>query len=339
MRQRFAKLAGAVAGRRRPVFSNAAGEAATIVYILLIGFIAQATGFIYVLFPELGALSHDIFKRPHGTWARAPAMLVLTPFLTAVVGSFITRNLAYGFGSILLTIACAIAIIRLFKSPIAPAISAGLLPLTLGLTSWWYPPSLLVGTGLLAATTLVWRRVMPIPSFAGSPSDIADDVVEEAPGGYSHVPFFLAFLVIAAALASATGWRLLLYPPLVVIGFEMFAHAAVCPWAGRPVLLPVACALAASGGVLFVSLLGLTPWAAALSIFVSVTVLRVFDLHVPPALAVGLLPFIIPEPTYRFPIAVAAGTLLLTVTFVAWRRLLGWSRARKHRRLKKDQHL
>jgi len=42
-------------------------------------------------------------------------------------------------------------------------------------------------------------------------------------------------------------------------------------------------------------------------------------LHVPPALAVGLLPLVMRQPTYTFPIAVGIGTLLLTMFFLAWR--------------------
>jgi hypothetical protein len=52
------------------------------------------------------------------------------------------------------------------------------------------------------------------------------------------VPFFLVFLVIALALVQATGWRFLLFPPLVVIAFEMFVHAQACPWAQRPLPFP-----------------------------------------------------------------------------------------------------
>lgn len=124
-----------------------AGDAATIAFIGFIAFVAQATGLVFVLFPELGALSHDILRRPQGAWARAPVMLVVTPFLTATVGTVLTRNFAYGPLSVLAAIGAARAIIRLLRSPIGPAISAGLLPLVLGLRDWRYPPSVLVGGG------------------------------------------------------------------------------------------------------------------------------------------------------------------------------------------------
>jgi RND family efflux transporter MFP subunit len=297
------------------------GEAASILYIALIALLAQATGLFYILFPELGALSHDILKRPHGAWAQAPLMLVLTPFLTAVVGTVATQHLSYSPISVFATIGAAILIVWLLRSPIAPAISAGLLPLVLGVSSWWYPPSILVGTGSLAGIAMAWARLNPPLSAAPSTSQIVDDIVEETPADYSWIPFFLTFLFVVITLAWLTGWRFMLFPPLVVIAFEMFAHASVCSWAGRPLILPLACALSAAIGVLAVGLLGPGPLAAACSMAFAGVALRIFDLHAPPALAVGLLPFVIAQPTYQLPISVGAGTLVLTITFLAWQAL------------------
>jgi hypothetical protein len=54
----------------------------------------------------------------------------------------------------------------------------------------------------------------------------------------------------------------------------------------------------------------------------SIVVLRGFEVHMPPALAVGLLPFVMREPDYRFPLSVLAGTVVLTLYYVGCR---GWS--------------
>jgi len=297
------------------------GEAATALYLAGIAFIALRTGIVYILFPELAALSHDILTRPHGTWAKAPLMLVVTPLLTAAAGTLVARFMPYGVVSILSIVAFSVLVIRLLRSPIAPAISAGLLPVTLSLSSWWYAPAILLGTGLLTAVAVLLARVAPPSRAAIDPRDLIDDRIEESPQDYSWVPFFLAFLVGMAAFAVLSGRRLLLFPPLVVMAFEMFAHSAVCPWAKRPLLLPLACALTAAGGVLAVAWLGIGPLAAVCSTAFGVVVLRLFDLHVPPALAVGLLPFVMPHPNYEFPVAVGIGTALLTASFQVWRRV------------------
>jgi hypothetical protein len=291
-----------------------------VLFIACIAEIAHVSGLSYVLFPELGALSHDTLKRPHGTWARAPLMLVLTPLLAGVVGTLVTRSMAFGLVSVLLVVGASILIIRLLRSPIAPALSAGLLPLVLGDASWWYPPSLLVGLGLLAGVSQIWRRIVPRSPDAVSTRDLADDRTEKAPGDYGWAPFFLLFIAAMSLLAVATGLRFLLFPPLVVIAFEMFAHPSVCPWARRPLALSAACTTAAVAGVLLVGLLGVGPLAAACSLAVGIGVLKALDLHAPPALAVGLLPLIVAKPDFGLPASVAISTLLMAAFFLASRK-------------------
>ena len=304
-------------------------EPSTVLYIGLIALVAQASGYVYVLFPELGALGHDILKRPRGTWARAPLMLVLTPLATAVVGTLITRHLPYGLTSVLLDVGFSVVAITVLRSPIAPAISAGLLPLTLGIHSFWYPPSLLIGTGVLAGVAALRTRMSaPAARTAAPARDRVDDEVEGAPATLSWVPFFVVFLILAVVAGDLTGWRLVLFPPLVVIGFEAFAHSAVCPWAGRPIALGVACGLSATAGVLCVNFLGAGPLGAMCSILVGIVIVRALDLHVPPALAVGLLPFVMAHPDLRFPAAVLLGTAIETAVFLGWRRFAQAAHAR-----------
>lgn len=300
-----------------------AEESGTALYIGAIALIAHLSGLFFILFPELGALSHDIFKRPTGAWARAPVMLIITPLLTAVAGTLIARNLPYGLLPVLLDVGFSVLAIMALRSPIAPAISAGLLPLILGIRSYWYPPSLLIGTGLLAFITVLRARLgAPRVSPDRDAQYTTEDRVEEAPRDLTWIPFFLVFLILAFLASDLVGWRFVLFPPLVVIAFETFAHSDVCPWAGRPIALPVACGLAAGAGVLCVLLLGVEPFAAMASIVAGSLVLRMLDLHVPPALAVGLLPFVMPHPSFRFPLAVLLGTGIETATYFAWCRLV-----------------
>ncbi|HVC31857.1 MAG TPA: hypothetical protein VND24_11775, partial [Steroidobacteraceae bacterium] len=269
---------------------------------------------------ELGALGHDVLKRPQGTWARAPLLLVVTPFLAAIGGTLIMRHLQYGMLAVFLDIGYSVLVIGVLRSPIAPAISAGLLPLCLKIRTWWYPPSLLIGTGLLGAIAALRGRMAGSAGPAETDSrDLADDIVEEAPARYGWVPFFVAFLLLTVAASEITGWRLVLFPPLVVIAFEAFAHSSVCPWGGRTVALTVACGVTALAGVLCATYLGTGPVGAMCSMLAGIAVLRVLDLHVPPALAVGLLPFVIPHPDWEFPLAVSLGTAIQASALLAWR--------------------
>jgi hypothetical protein len=41
----------------------------------------------------------------------------------------------------------------------------------------------------------------------------------------------------------------------------------------------------------------------------------------PPALAVGLIPFVMDEPTFLYPLSVGSGTLMLTIAFLLFQRV------------------
>ena len=283
----------------------------------LIALTARLSGVGLLMFPELGALSHDILKRPHGTWASAPLMLVLTPLVTAIMGIAITRHMDYGALSVLLDVLASVLVISASRSPIAPAISAGLLPLVLGVHSWWYPAVITFGTALLAVLSVIQCRLYPPPSRPTA-RDVVDDVMERTPPALGWLLPFVWVVTLLSGLAQWTGLRFILFPPLVVIGFEMFAHPQVCPWAARPWRLPLACVLSAAAGVGAVGLFGAGMGAAIVVMILGIIILHLLDLHGPPALAVGMLPMVIPHPGWVFVAAVGIGTTLCIVTFRLW---------------------
>jgi hypothetical protein len=300
-----------------------AAELLALAYIAIVAEVAVATGAFYILFPELGALSHDVFTRPRGSWARAPVLLVITPVLTAVLGTLATRNLPYGYASVMLTVVGALTLILTLRSPIAPAISAGLLPLALGVRSWWYPPGIIFGTVLLAVLSLVWKSLAVALERDENTTDASEDE-DSVPGveSYWRLLALLVLVIAAVAVVELTGLRFVLFPPLVVIGFEMFVHTRHCPWATRTLSLPIVCILTAIGGLLCRSYLGTGAAASVSSMAWGILILRLFDLHVPPALAVALLPQVIDSPTMMYPVAVGIGTSMLSGAFVFYSRVL-----------------
>jgi hypothetical protein len=217
-------------------------------------------------------------------------------------------------------------ILKLMRSPIAPAISACFLALSLGERSWLYPLAILLGTGSLAVLSSVYRRLFDKGAIhaTSSSGDRIDDEIESLPKQFMWVPFFVAVLGVAYLLSMATGIRMVLFPPLVVIAFEMFAHADVCPWAQRPVLLPGVCTLAAAVGVATLATFGPGVASTVLAMLFGVGVLRATHLHAIPALAIGLLPQVMTHADWHFPIAIAMGSTLLTVSFLLFQK---WSKA------------
>lgn len=293
-------------------------------FLGLIATIASVSGASLVFFPELGALAYDVFRRPRGAWARAPVYLALTPAVTAVLGVICARSLPYGMVSMLLAVVACVAMVLWLRSPIAPAISAGVLALVMEIRSWWYPPSILVGTGLLAVAAHYGRNRSAEPPGADGSQRLGVTAAPrmDPPPIEVWVPVFLGFIAMGVALVGWTGLRLILFPPLVVLAYEMFTRPLECPWARRPWLLPVACVLTAMVGVSFVLGFGPGVLATVVSLAMSIGIVRILGLHVPPALAVSLIPQVLEVVDWRYPLAVGLGTLLLAATFVVSRRFL-----------------
>jgi hypothetical protein len=290
-----------------------------VAYIGFIAAVASVLGAIFVLFPELGALSWEVMGRPQGRWAAAPLMLALTPAFTGIVGTLVTRSLPYGFVSVTLTVICSVAIVAVMRSPIAPAISASLLPLVLGVTSWWYPPGILFGSALLAFISIPWkRRILRLGMPPSLPADAAEG--SAAPPALHWLAALLAFVLIAEFAVRITGMRFILFPPLVVILYEMLRHPDDCPWVQSTIRLPIVCFIGAAGGYLFHAHVESVVLAAMLSMAWGVVVLRASRVHVPPALAVALLPMVMGKPTAGYPVAVGLGTTLASLWFVGFRR-------------------
>jgi hypothetical protein len=300
------------------------GSLASILFFLAVAKVAAVTGAGLLPFPELGALGFDIFTRPTGAWAQAPLLVIATPAAAAVVGTLVTKTMSYGLVSITLCIAGAMIIIRLLRSPVTPALSAALLPLSLGIASWWYPAAIVATTGCLALLSTRYNRIQASKIHLLKPSvtDIQDDEMERPPHQYVWLPVFVGFLLLTYGISEITGLRLVLFPPLVAIAFEMFAHAEVCPWAKRPFALPLACTITAAAGVGSIIVFGTGTVSIATAMLVGIATLRITRVHLPPALAICLLPQMIPDVDWRFVYGIAIGTVTLTGVFLLARSRL-----------------
>ncbi|OBH27665.1 hypothetical protein A5692_24050 [Mycobacterium sp. E342] len=286
------------------------------VAVLYIAVAAHFNGSHYLLFPGLAALAYDALARPWGKWASQPGRLVVTPVAGAAIGILVTRALPFGVPAILLVVTSCLLLLALLKSAVAPGIAAGVLPVFLGITSWLYPASIALSLVVLLAILVPWqrhwRRTHPDPPIR-TPS--VDDVLESPAAGNAWILPFFAFLTVMALCAVVSGWRLILFPPLIVIAYEMFAHPTTCPWAGKPLALPGVCLLNAVAGWGAVSLFGSGAVAASCAMGFGIFALRLLRLRMPPALAVGLLPLVINAPSFKYPISVAIGAGALTLAY------------------------
>jgi hypothetical protein len=198
--------------------------------------------------------------------------------------------------------------------------------MVLGERSWLYPYAIFLGLGMLVAVLLIWKRYNPgighQSTHEAEHSQIVDALEALAQDRFWAVSLLL-FLFVLGAIAEKTGLRFLVFPPLIVMAYELLGHPEVPSWMKRPMLFPVVCFLTAAVGLIAYRTVPSTPIAVMVSVLGSIAILRLFDLHMPPALAVGLLPFVMTSPDYRFPLSVLAGTAILTIYYFGYRRFRG----------------
>lgn len=337
--RRRGRLAGAgLAWSGREPWAWLAPALAAASFLAAITALAHGTGLSLLLFPELGALASVVFRDPASPWVRSPLLLLLTPLLTAVLGVLLSSHLSYGPVAVTLAVAAGLLTLRGLRSPVAPALSAGYLPLALGIRSWTYPLAILIACLALVLLGRLWQRGLaalqapaPPPASASllaiAPAAATGDAAEPLPDHEATwppprrwlVPLSL-FLAGSLLLGQGLGSHLVLAPPLLVIAWEGLAHGDRCPWQRRPLALLIACGTSSLLGLWLVAWLGTGALAAFLATLCCALLLDRLRLRCPPAFALALLPLVLPRPPAIYPLLVLVGLgWLLLVTLVAER--------------------
>lgn len=297
-------------------------------YCSLIGGLSTLPGWGFLLFPELGPLAATVLSRPYGRWASSPWQLIGVPTAAAVCGLWISNHVTIDSLALLLAVLAARLLLSLLRSSLAPALSAAALPVILGIHSWAYPVQIAIGLIGLNAVLAVLRCRQRGPGDAGVEVEVAaEDAVE--PGWQRSWWIYLAVMV---GLVQLTGWRALLLPPLIVISHERFAEPGHCPWLGRAWQLPLACAISGGVGVLASQLLKPhIALAMAVSLGLNLLLMQRLRMWLPPLLAAGLLPFLIPDADGRYVLGltIAAAVLALgsPLARTRWWRRGPWVRS------------
>lgn len=265
-----------------------------------------------VIFPEIMALATGALVAPKRSWR------VSAPRMVALIGVCSTAGLAIScllplaaWLKVVVAFALCQAVLPFTGTTFAPIISAVVLPVMLGTTSWIYPVSSTVLTALIAGVRVLLERSgccgrepfepVPRPDASLMPAVALRIVV----GG----------TILAAAVAL--GVPFCAAPPLLVAFTEL--TRASCParqHLERTVLLVALAAAIGAGARLVVTLtfgLPLTLAAVIASALVLV-LMRALGRFFPPAGAMAILPMLIPaEQLAAFPVEVLAGIVALAL--------------------------
>lgn len=299
----------------RPLRVRAVAWLVTALFLAGITALAQLSGLKLLLFPELGALASVVISDPTSRWARSPWLLVLTPTLTAVAGIVVSSHLPYGPVAVILAVVAGLLVVRLLRSPVVPALSAGYLPVALGIRSWTYPLAIMLA---IAALVLLMRLRAGRSATADAALVVQAEPLFRWPPARRWLPPLAGFLAGALVLVRLLGSHLVLYPPLLVIAWETLAQGDHCPWRRRPGALLVATTAAGLIGLVLVRTLGPAPLAAFLAVLLTALLLDRLRLPCPPAFAVALLPLVLPQPPLAYPlfVLVGGGWLLVVAALV-----------------------
>ena len=279
-------------------------SAAVVLFLTVMAVVAEITSQREIIFPEVGALCVGLWLMPKAVWNVRIRQVPLLLTAAALIGLGINLLLPVCFEVRFAVAFCVVALmLRLVRCNMYPVVSAAMLPVLIGTTSWVYPVSVLV-ISLLLAVGRVW-----LPQT---------DRTEYHPYGWLHwlklaaaLCLFLAVEYVLTTLNSKLSTRnYTLVPPLVVTMIEFANRKSGFrerPWTIWGLIVAAAVVGTTAEWGLHHTL-GLPMAVGAL--LSAVTMLLLFRRFKPfaPALAIAMVPMILPDAALLwFPLLAAIG--------------------------------
>jgi hypothetical protein len=288
-----------------------------VFFVAAMGGLGEHYSLTLLLFPELGALAHGVLARPNHPWASDLIRLIATPTITGIIGMLTMRYLGWGPVQVLLVLIISLGVVAVLQSRVLPALSAGVLPLVLGLSDWIYPICILTSCAALASVVFIMRFAAPPPQNHSGHSRAND---------WWHPGLLFIYLCFMALIATVAYWLsqpLLLFPPLAVLAFESLVRSETCPWIGRPIALVGLFVFCSAFGYGIFYVLGISELAVALSMIVAIASMTVVDLYSPPAIAISILPYASIQAGWLYPleIGLSVAALAAVFSFIEWRNI------------------
>ncbi len=290
-------------------------ELPAILLVMAMFTVAEYTGDQEIIFPEIAALALGAWIMEKSPWQSTNLHFWLSPTLAAVTGIIIVRYFAYAPLVMIPAAFCLVALqLKLFRSAVLPSISAAILPIITRSESWYYPLSVCLLTGIIALGRLVFNsyktkngQIIKTAGTAGVTTTDRSIVTQSV-----HWGKLLTGVILITSIAASFDLLFMVAPPLLVAFVELSKPGgAVRAKMGRALIVIV---LAAFTGVFWLLLihkaLFLPVWVS--SCVATATVFLVYHalrMPFPPAVAIALLPTILPEDALlTYPWQVLAGT-------------------------------
>ncbi len=268
-----------------------------------------------IIFPEITALAVGALFAPRQPWRTSKFRLVLLVAVYAVLGVLAGRYLPVPTAArVILLFPIAGLGLCLSRTTFMPLISACILPVLLGSTSWIYPISATVMAIIVVLLQALQERLGLRPPLEYTPA--APDWKREARlWGKRWI-----LMAVVCLLALAIDKRFLLAPPLLVAFTELSTPGS--PARKRPLgaigLIAFCAFVGTAWRVLLCGMAGLPlTLAAVLSGLCIYLFMEKIRFYMPPAAALGTLPYLIlPEQLLLYPFQVSGGAVILVTAAI-----------------------
>ncbi len=245
--------------------------------VLAMLFIAMVFAAKVIIFPEIAALAVGSLVYNEERWVASRLFFWLLPSLSALLGVLINYTNFPLFIKELVALFLVLLLLQVFRSQVAPSISAAILPIVLGVHSWLFVLSVTVLTITVTGLHKATKSVSSNKSM-----------------GLRDRKSLIEYCLIASLWIVVTyvlPFHLKVIPPLLVVFYEMIPKRdrPKKDFIGRGVFLIVVAIL----GVLVAGLFGQDLVLIGLVDVLLVALLaKRMALRLPPAFAIALLPIV-----------------------------------------------
>lgn len=253
-----------------------------------------------IIFPEIAALAVGAWFVKNSPWKEKPVYLWLSPTLAAITGVGMLHFLPYPREFLIAATFVLIALqLCVLRSKVLPSISAAILPIVVNADSLYYILSVCILSGIIAVGRGVLNYFQAKDNLVLQPASPLKEQEQKPRGGRELLHWLLLFFgVSVVALIAFRGNLLYMIAPPLIVAFIEFANPTG-KLGQQPMRLFGLISCAAFSGALLLNLLhfqwGWPVWIAAGWIVLwSLFLFQQFKLVLPPAIAIALLPTIIP---------------------------------------------
>ena len=294
--------------------------AVSVLTAVIMALVAELLGEPEIIFPEVAALTVGAFISDKLPWNVTPVRMFALMSAGAVIGYLLSAFAPVPlYVKALAAFALCVIILSAARCTMLPMISAAVLPVLTSAQSLVYPISVLLLTAMIIGIRLILEKnglVQPIRFENAKPEKLSEII---------RICWLVIGFAAVAGAAMLSGMTFVIAPPLAVIFAEAaYTDSPVHSSPFRFFFCTVLCAFTGTACRLIFSEVFALPMTAGIfaAVTAAVGLLLIFRRPFPPAAALAVLPFILPDAQIApYPFEAAAGALVFIALDMLYKTL------------------